>query len=65
MNNCLESSTSSSSRSTSLSQNLVSQNSPNFRSISLIESINFKFDGNISKNALVLDDCDNDGVCLR
>lgn len=61
MNSCLESSTSSSSRSTSLSQNLVSQNSPNFRSISLIESINFKFDGNISKNALVLDDCDNDG----
>ncbi|KAH7646748.1 hypothetical protein HUG17_2286 [Dermatophagoides farinae] len=30
------------------------------RSLSLVDSIEFKFDGNISKNALALGDCDND-----
>lgn len=32
------------------------------RSLSLVDSIEFKLDGNISKNALALGDCDNDEV---
>lgn len=34
------------------------------RSLSLVDSIEFKFEGNICKNAIAIGDCDNDGVLL-
>ncbi|KAH9391139.1 integrin alpha FG-GAP repeat-containing protein 2 [Tyrophagus putrescentiae] len=62
-NNETASSTSSSSR-TSICASQAgaynAQNSLNYRSISLIDSIQFKFEGNLSKNGVVLADCDND-----
>lgn len=64
-NNETASSTSSSSR-TSICASQAgaynAQNSLNYRSISLIDSIQFKFEGNLSKNGVVLADCDNDDV---
>lgn len=60
-----ESSTSSSSRSTSISaaqSPFIVPPTQNYRSISLIDSIQFKVDGNLSKNSVVLADCDNDDV---
>ncbi|OTF73104.1 hypothetical protein BLA29_003286, partial [Euroglyphus maynei] len=62
------SSSSTPSHSTSISRT-QSSNSTSFiaasntncsRSLSLVDSIEFKFDGNISKNAIALGDCDND-----
>lgn len=64
-NNETSSSTSSSSRSTSICASQAgSYNAQhlNYRSISLIDSIQFQFDGNLSKNGVVLADCDNDNV---
>lgn len=66
------SSNSSSPQSTSISQTQSSissnyaSNSNCIRSLALVDFIDFKFDGNISKNALALGDCDNDKVqfCL-
>lgn len=61
------SSNSSSPLSTSISQtqSSISSNTSNsncIRSLSLVDFVDFKFEGNISKNALALGDCDNDTV---